>query len=65
MREPERWVAARRAEVVAGGSRALGNLRELFGRQPWRSRALLGLALATVGLATYGGSSPGARSWSA
>ena len=28
---------------------------ELFGQQPWRSRALLGLGLATVGLATYWG----------
>ena len=37
------------------GAAALGNLRELFGTQPWRSRALLGLALATVGLATYWG----------
>jgi MFS family permease len=54
MREPERWVAARRAEVSPAAP-ALGNLRELFGRQPWRSRALLGLALATVGLATYWG----------
>jgi MFS family permease len=37
------------------GVAPLGNLRELFGTQPWRSRALLGLALATVGLATYWG----------
>jgi MFS family permease len=37
------------------GAPALGNLRELFGTQPWRARAILGLALATVGLATYWG----------
>ena len=41
--------------VSTRGAPALGNLRELFGTQPWRSRALLGLALATVGLATYWG----------
>src|SRR5260370_36615392 len=51
MREPEPWIAAQRADL-SSASPALGNLRELFGRQPWRSRALLRLALATVGLAT-------------
>ncbi len=35
--------------------RSLGDLGELFGQQPWRSRALLGLSLATIGLATYWG----------
>jgi MFS family permease len=34
---------------------ALGDLRELFGVEPWRTRALLGLALASVGLATFWG----------
>jgi MFS family permease len=34
---------------------ALGNLGELIGQQPWRTRALLGLGLATIGLATYWG----------
>ena len=43
---------------------ALGDLRELFGVEPWRTRALLGLGLATVGLATFWGSSPGVPSWS-
>jgi MFS family permease len=33
----------------------LGDLRELWGREPWRTRALFGLGLATVGLATYWG----------
>ena len=73
IREPQRWVAARKSAKREGGgdlahgddlpvdslsqpdAAALGNLRELFGTQPWRSRALLGLALATVGLATYWG----------
>jgi MFS family permease len=32
-----------------------GGLAELFGPGPWRSRALLGLGLATVGLGTYWG----------
>jgi len=52
--EPARWDAARRAHSFRAAP-ALGDLRELFGRQPWRSRAILGLALATVGLATYWG----------
>jgi MFS family permease len=34
---------------------AHGDLRELFGIEPWRTRAFLGLALATVGLATFWG----------
>ncbi len=33
----------------------MGELGELFGTQPWRSRALLGLGLATIGLATFWG----------
>jgi MFS family permease len=32
-----------------------GGLAELFGPGPWRARALLGLGMATVGLATYWG----------
>jgi MFS family permease len=36
-------------------SAALGDLGELWGREPWRTRAFLGLGLATVGLATYWG----------
>jgi MFS family permease len=34
---------------------ASGSLFELFGTEPWRTRALLGLGLATVGLGTYWG----------
>lgn len=33
----------------------LGSLRELLGDRRWRSRALIGLGLAAVGLATYWG----------
>jgi hypothetical protein len=39
----------------ASKSAALGNLGELWGRGPWRSRAIFGLSLATVGLATFWG----------
>ncbi len=54
IREPARWSSARRTSVQTGMSPA-GTLRELFGCEPWRSRALLGLSLATVGLATFWG----------
>jgi MFS family permease len=57
--EPRRWIDASRSAQEAGdialAPRALGDLRELFDPTPWRSRALLGLSLATVGLATYWG----------
>jgi MFS family permease len=51
IREPARW------ETAAGSpeARSDGPLRELFGSGPWRSRALLGLGLATIGLATFWG----------
>jgi MFS family permease len=39
----------------ASASPALGNLGELFGCEPWRGRAFVGLGLATIGLATYWG----------
>jgi hypothetical protein len=54
IREPARWVAARHTNSPRAG-RSHNELRELFGTQPWRSRAFLGLGLATVGLATYWG----------
>jgi MFS family permease len=41
--------------VGVGATRPLGELRELFGSEPWRSRAFVGLGLATVGLATFWG----------
>jgi hypothetical protein len=54
MQEPERWLAAQRGELSKTAV-SQGSLRELFGTARWRSRAFLGLALATVGLATYWG----------
>jgi MFS family permease len=58
LREPERWQRAHdsagRTEQEAPAARpSLGSLSELLGDPRWRSRALLGLALASVGLATY------------
>ena len=68
--EPDRWVSARRphggaadgvigedggGSTTAAAARPLGELREIFGSGPWRSRALVGLGLATVGLATFWG----------
>jgi len=49
IREPERW-----AETKASGAR-MGSFRELFGQPIWRKRALLGMALAAVGLGTFWG----------
>jgi MFS family permease len=54
LREPTRWVAARQKASPAPQAQ-LADLEELLGRSPWRSRALLGLGLAAVGLATYWG----------
>jgi MFS family permease len=64
LREPESWRRARdEAEALsaagataAGDPRpALGSLAGLLGDPRWRARALLGLALASVGLGTYWG----------
>ncbi|AGA25554.1 MFS transporter [Singulisphaera acidiphila] len=69
LKEPERWEKVKQAadkspapggdDALAGEShepaQALGSLRELLGDRRWRSRALLGLGLAAVGLATYWG----------
>jgi MFS family permease len=49
VREPERWQRAGAAQ------QNLGSFRELFGDPRWRSRAILGLLLATVGLGTFWG----------
>ncbi len=48
IRESHAWSEGR-------GDPRRGSLRELLGTGPWRGRALLGLALATVGLGTFWG----------
>lgn len=67
LKEPERWEqaagkaspAAGKDDLLAGDSpeptQELGSLRALLGDRRWRSRALVGLGLAAVGLATYWG----------
>ncbi|MFO0951942.1 MAG: MFS transporter [Isosphaeraceae bacterium] len=50
LKEPEGW-----RQSHAAGSEPAGSLRELLGDPRWRGRAWLGLALASVGLATYWG----------
>lgn len=49
IKEPERW-----SEAKAKGER-MGSFSELFGHATWRKRALLGMALAAVGLGTFWG----------
>jgi MFS family permease len=49
IKEPERW-----HEAKAKGQN-MGSFRELFGHSLWRKRALLGMALAAVGLGTFWG----------
>jgi len=49
IKEPERW-----HEAKAKGER-MGSFGELFGNSLWRKRALLGMALAAVGLGTFWG----------
>ena len=49
IKEPERW-----HEAKAKGER-MGSFADLFGNAKWRSRALLGMALAAVGLGTFWG----------
>lgn len=48
VKEPERWEAARTSEKR-------GSFRELFGDPRWRSHAVFGVLLATVGLGTFWG----------
>jgi MFS family permease len=49
VREPERW-----QQADARGER-MGRLTDLFGERQWARRAIPGLCLATVGLATFWG----------
>lgn len=49
IQEPERW-----QEAKAKGEK-MGSFADLFGIARWRTRALLGMALAAVGLGTFWG----------
>ncbi|MDA2931225.1 MFS transporter [Acidobacteria bacterium AH-259-O06] len=52
LRESEKWEAARTGTARDLNAR-LGSFRELLGQQRWRTPALIGLGLASVGLGTY------------
>jgi len=52
VKEPESWTRAR-DKAVAGQGGKLGSFRELFTHRLWGPRALLGMVLAAVGLATF------------
>jgi MFS family permease len=54
MREPQRWVEARRRADLHEAASSTGRLSELFGRT-LRRRTLVGVSLAAVGLATFWG----------
>lgn len=49
VKEPESWQEAR------DSGRPMGSFADLFGDARWRKRALLGMALAAVGLGTFWG----------
>ena len=54
VREPEKWVSrVAEAQASQGGDKQLGSFRVLLTQNPWRKRALLGVALAAVGLGTF------------
>lgn len=53
LREPEAWLAARQA-ARQGAARPTGRILDLFAPE-WRRGAWVGLALATIGLATFWG----------
>lgn len=49
IQEPESWHEARQS------GKPMGSFTDLFGNARWRSRALLGMSLAAVGLGTFWG----------
>jgi MFS family permease len=56
VREPEKWqVEAERLQDATAGREQLGSFKELLGNPKWRQRAILGCALAAIGLATFWG----------
>ncbi len=52
IKEPEAWT---KTETEPTKAAAKGSLRELFGDPRWRGRAIAGICLAAVGLATFWG----------
>ena len=54
VKEPEMWAQAE-AQATEGDEKKLGSFRELLLDPRWRGRALLGMLLAAVGLATFWG----------
>lgn len=51
LKEPETWLAARKAAVDSGDFNAhLGSYSELFGNPRWRKNALVGLVLGAAGI---------------
>lgn len=54
VREPEKWQAkSAEAKASTTADAELGSFRVLLTQSPWRRRALLGVALAAVGLGTF------------
>ncbi|QDU64311.1 Putative sialic acid transporter [Planctomycetes bacterium Pan216] len=53
VREPESWQATKSEAESSEGGRQLGSFRELLLTPQWGSRALLGMALAAIGLGTF------------
>jgi MFS family permease len=55
MKEPEKWQEKAEELEEEAEAKRLGSFKELLGTPKWRRRALLGCALAAVGLATFWG----------
>ena len=53
VREPEQWQEKKAQADSSDGAKQLGSFKELLSSGAWRSRALLGMALAAVGLGTF------------
>jgi MFS family permease len=54
VREPAKWQTAKESNADSSSARAqLGSFRELLLNRAWSGRAILGMALAAVGLGTF------------
>jgi MFS family permease len=53
IKEPERWQHAAQAEASGAKPQQLGSFRDLFGNRMLATRAIFGVLLAAVGLATF------------